>query len=67
MVARSPNSRTNLFKAIFQFCIDIVHFRLACSMARYTTFLAESSVGNTIRRLVAARITQFKDSTMLVV
>ena len=28
MVTRSPNSRTNLFKAIFQFCIGIVHFRL---------------------------------------
>jgi transposase len=48
MVTRSPNSRTNLFKAIFQFCIGIVHFQLACSMARYTTFLAESSVGMTL-------------------
>ena len=57
----------NLFKANFQFLMGIVHFSEACLIAKYTTFLAESSVGNTFRFLVAFRITLFKDSIALVV
>ncbi|TJP35680.1 hypothetical protein C9Z85_20865 [Escherichia coli] len=45
----------------------IVHFCEAAWIASHTTFFTESSVGNTLRFLMACRITLFSDSMALVV
>lgn len=64
---RSSNSIINLFNAIFQFRIGMVHFLDAAWIARYTTFFAESSVGNSLRFLIAFLTTLLSDSIALVV
>jgi hypothetical protein len=45
----------------------IVHFCEAAWIASHTTFFTASSVGNTLRFLIACRITLFSDSMALVV
>ena len=64
---RSSNSIINRFRANFQFLIGIVHFFDASWVAKKTTFLAESSVGNSLRFLMTFLITLLSDSMALVV
>jgi len=64
---RSENSIIKRFSAPFQFRIGMVHFFAAASMAKYTTFIAAWSCGNTLRFFTALRITLFTDSMALVV
>ena len=45
----------------------MVHFLDACMIAKYTTFIAEFSLGNSFLRLVADRMTLLRDSMALVV
>ncbi|EYW96899.1 hypothetical protein BX02_15710 [Escherichia coli O145:NM str. 08-4270] len=45
----------------------IVHFCDAAWIASHTTFFTDSSVGNTLRFLMACRITLFSDSMAFVV
>ena len=53
--------------AIRQSFNGIVHFWDADWIASHTTFFTESSVGNTLRFLIAWRITLFSDSMAFVV
>lgn len=53
--------------AIRQSLNGIVHFWDADWIASHTTFFTESSVGNTLRFLIAWRITLFSDSMAFVV
>lgn len=53
--------------AIRQSLNGIVHFCDAAWIASHTTFFTDSSVGNTLRFLMACRITLFSDSTAFVV
>ena len=55
------------FIAAFQLWIGIDHFFEAERIAKYTTFLAESSLGNTFLFLTALRITLLSDSMAFVV
>lgn len=50
-----------------QFFNGTVHFWDADWIASHTTFFTESSVGNTLRFLIAWRITLFSDSMAFVV
>src|SRR5512147_193141 len=65
--SRPSNRRANRFNAHFQSFTGIVHVFAACSIARYTTFSAERSLGKIRRLLMALRITLFSDSMALVV
>ncbi len=53
--------------AAFQLWIGIDHFFEAERIAKYTTFLAESSLGNTFLFLISLRITLLSDSMAFVV
>lgn len=48
--------------AALQFRIVMVRVFDASRIDRYTTFIAESSVGNSLRLFTALRITLFRDS-----
>lgn len=64
---QSPNSIIKRFTAGFQLRSGIAYFLVAAWMARYTTFMADSSVGNTLRSLVVLRMTLLSNSMALVV
>ena len=64
---RPSNRMANRFSARFQSFTGIVHFLAACSIARYTTFNAERSLGKIRRLWMALRITLLRDSIALVV
>ena len=64
---QSPNSIIKRLIAIRQSFNGTVHFWDADWIASHTTFFTESSVGNTLRFLIAWRITLFSDSMAFVV
>ncbi len=64
---QSPNSIIKRLIAIHLSFNDTVHFWDADWIASHTTFFTESSVGNTLRFLIAWRITLFSDSMAFVV
>jgi hypothetical protein len=64
---RPSNWMAKRLRARFQSRTGMVHFFAACSMAKYTTFSAERSLGKMRRLLMALRMTLFSDSMAFVV